>query len=114
VEAPFLKRYALSSPSAHRHHADTYRNLEAIPEAAQTDEFHGDEGLSLKIALGSYRMFFLPETEDYFYRTRQSGDIEALRAKEDKYAAAAKKRMDEKYATPPAADQSAGKATAAT
>lgn len=86
--------------------ADACRNLEAIPEAAQTDEFHGEEGLSLKIALGSYRMFFLPETEDHFYRTRQPADVEALRAKEEKYAAAAKKRMDEKYAAPPTAGQS--------
>jgi hypothetical protein len=38
------------------------RNLEKIPDEVQETQFGGNENLSLKIAYGSFRMFFVPGT----------------------------------------------------
>lgn len=65
----------------------------------QETQFGGNENLSLKIAYGSYRMFFVPgtpshqycisnkaneftETEDYFHRSRPIEQLESFEAKE--------------------------------
>lgn len=77
------------------------RNIETISDEAQNDEFRSEEGLALKIAVGNYRMFFLPETEDSFTRVRSKDECAELDAKEQKYMAAAKKRMEEKYRNAP-------------
>lgn len=71
-----------------------------MSEATQAKEFNGEEGLSLKIALGSYRMFFIPETEDYFHRTRSQAEIEKNDAREAKVAEGAKTSFHEDYSRP--------------
>lgn len=82
---------------------DRLRNLETVEASRQEQEFHGEEGLSLKIALGSYRMFFIPETEDYFYRTRTPAEVAKLRKHEEALEAEAKARFEQTYAAPPSA-----------
>ena len=47
------------------------RNLEKIPDQVQETQFGGNENLSLKIAYGSFRMFFVPGTSFPSWR-RQS------------------------------------------
>jgi len=47
------------------------RNLEKMPDGVQETQFGGNENLSLKIAYGSFRMFFVPGTLHSFLR-RQS------------------------------------------
>lgn len=51
----------------------------------------------MKIALGSYRLFYIPRTEDNYCRIREEADLEALRIKERKYDAACKKRFNDLY-----------------
>lgn len=45
--------------------ADYTRTLADLPE---DDAFQSTSGLEIKIALGNYRIFYTPDTEDYFYR----------------------------------------------
>jgi paired amphipathic helix protein Sin3a len=81
VKGPFLKR-----------------NLENLSVQNQADQLQFKENLQLKVALGSYLLFFVPgtrkpirsswimltiaETEDYFHRSRPLEELQAFNAKE--------------------------------
>ena len=49
-------------------------------------------------------MFFIPETEDYFFRTRPSADIAMLQKAEESAEKAARARFNETYANPPGSE----------
>ncbi|WWC60485.1 uncharacterized protein I303_103058 [Kwoniella dejecticola CBS 10117] len=53
------------------------------------------DGMEIKVALGNYRMFFTPDTEDYFHLIRKSDEIVESDKQEKKYIEGAQKRLDE-------------------
>ena len=71
------------------------RTLVDIPESSIEEGFETKSGLEIKIALGNYRMFYTPDTEDYFHRKRTSAELVDQDTKETEEAAAAKKRLEE-------------------
>ena len=52
------------------------RNYRAVKKAPIALPSHGHSGLEIKICVRTYRMFFVSETEDTFYRAWNSKDIE--------------------------------------
>ena len=71
------------------------RNLAEIPDDAAPNAFETRSGLEIKVALGNYRMFFTPETEDYFHRNRTPAEMVESDLKEEAMTEVAKKRLDE-------------------
>ncbi|ORY28618.1 hypothetical protein BCR39DRAFT_534412 [Naematelia encephala] len=78
VDEPFLKR-----------------TLREIPQDSGADMFETTSGLDVKIALGNYRMFFSPQTEDYFHRKRLPAEVVEMDLKETSLAEDATKRLEE-------------------
>ncbi|KAL7423639.1 hypothetical protein Q5752_001220 [Cryptotrichosporon argae] len=65
------------------------RNLADIPETVGSDAFTTSSGLQFRIAMGSYRAFFTPDTEDYYHR-----QTDPAPAEDGKALADAKERRD--------------------
>lgn len=57
--------------------------------------FDTNSGLQFRVALGNYRLFYTPGTEDYFHRKRPAALVEAMDAHEKRFVEAASKRLDE-------------------
>lgn len=66
MDQPFLNRYVGICRIAIAEL--TCRSLTDIAENLPPKSFETKSGLEIKIALGNYRMFFTPGTEDYFHR----------------------------------------------
>ncbi|WRT65870.1 uncharacterized protein IL334_002821 [Kwoniella shivajii] len=66
------------------------KDLQLAPDSIVTKD-----GMEIKIALGNYRMFFTPDTEDYFHLKRSATEVIDTDAKEKAYLMGAKKRLDE-------------------
>ncbi|KAK4683853.1 paired amphipathic helix protein Sin3a, partial [Tremellales sp. Uapishka_1] len=70
------------------------RTLVDIPKDLSKESFDISSQMEIKIALSSYRMFFTPETEDYFHRKRSPAEVAESDAKEEADSEAAKKRLE--------------------
>jgi len=94
VDQPFLNRQVHTFPEAA---ILTFRSLADIPEDANAGAFETKSGLEIKIALGNYRMFFTPGTEDYFHRQSRStrAQIAESDAKDESNREEATKKLDE-------------------
>jgi paired amphipathic helix protein Sin3a len=71
------------------------RSLLEPSASVASQEFTIESGLTIKIALGNYRIFYTPETEEYIHRRRSGAEIEVMEARETKAAEGAKKRLDD-------------------
>ncbi len=90
VEAPFL-----------------HRNLEERTGMSADDlSFTVTNGLNFRVALGSYRIFYTGDSEDYYQRHRPTQEETDLQTMEDKYLDAAGKRLEE-WINKPAAEAEA-------
>ncbi|ORX34170.1 hypothetical protein BD324DRAFT_636920 [Kockovaella imperatae] len=89
------------------------RNLTDIPEDIAPNSFDTHSGLEIKIALGNYRMFFTPETEDFFHRKRSMNELAELEKSNETATAAAKDRLakfvNDKINPPAEAAQASGR-----
>lgn len=63
------------------------RTTQKLPENTGPEAFVESSGLKFRVALGNYRIFYIPGTEDYFHRVGEEDDEPANDA--------AKKRLDE-------------------
>ncbi|WVR05681.1 hypothetical protein IAU60_002703 [Kwoniella sp. DSM 27419] len=97
----YIESYVLTHPTeglAHR--VDPPLLQRNVPEqATEFQEMHRAafdirDGMEIKIALGNYRMFFTPATEDYFHHHRSKAECDESDAREAKYLEEAKKRLD--------------------
>lgn len=77
VDQPFLNRWVSPSFQVHLAHLST---LMEIPGDVPPKSFETKSGLEIKIALGNYRMFFTPGTEDYFHRYTKDISAESSEA----------------------------------
>jgi paired amphipathic helix protein Sin3a len=74
----------------------TPSTLAEIPEDLPPKSFETKSGLEIKIALGNYRMFFTPGTEDYFHRfSKDAKDTAATSTSESEAAEQGKKKLEE-------------------
>jgi hypothetical protein len=51
--------------------------MHPLPPAAEcspSSAFIADSGLEIKVCIGSYKLFFVPETEDFFARRLSEGE----------------------------------------
>ena len=70
--------------------------LAEIPEDLPPKSFETKSGLEIKIALGNYRMFFTPGTEDYFHRfSKDVKDAATTSASETEAAEQGKKKLND-------------------
>jgi hypothetical protein len=60
VKQPFLRR--------------TMHPLPPAAECSPSSAFIADSGLEIKVCIGSYKLFFVPETEDFFARRLSEGE----------------------------------------
>ncbi|OXG25638.1 paired amphipathic helix protein Sin3a [Cryptococcus neoformans Tu259-1] len=63
VDSPFLRRNITKI-----HSREEELSASAGPSSSAKNNVEAKDGLEIKIALGNYRMFFTPGTEDYFHR----------------------------------------------
>ncbi|WVW80329.1 hypothetical protein I302_102309 [Kwoniella bestiolae CBS 10118] len=94
----YIESYILTHPTEGLpHRVDPpllQRNLDENLNLS-SDQIITKDGMEIKIALGNYRMFFTPDTEDYFHLIRKSDEITENEKKETAYLEGAKKRLDE-------------------
>ncbi|WWC68464.1 uncharacterized protein I206_102392 [Kwoniella pini CBS 10737] len=94
----YIESYVLTHPTEGLpHRVDPpllQRNLDD-EITLSSDSVITKDGMEIKIALGNYRMFFTPDTEDYFHLIRKPDEIAELNKKEETYLEGAKKRLDD-------------------
>ncbi|OCF56596.1 paired amphipathic helix protein Sin3a [Kwoniella mangroviensis CBS 10435] len=94
----YIESYILTHPTEGLpHRVDPpllQRNLDENLKLSSNEVITKD-GIEIKIALGNYRMFFTPDTEDYFHLIRNSTEINETEQKEKTYLEGAKKRLDD-------------------
>ncbi|WVQ97064.1 hypothetical protein IAU59_004174 [Kwoniella sp. CBS 9459] len=92
----YIESYVLTHPTEGLpHRVDPpllQRNLDQ--SEMQAEWVDTKDGMEIKIALGNYRMFFTPDTEDYFHYKRSSAEIKQSDDMEKAYLEAAGKRLN--------------------
>nr|XP_031858732.1 uncharacterized protein CI109_005826 [Kwoniella shandongensis]KAA5525804.1 hypothetical protein CI109_005826 [Kwoniella shandongensis] len=94
----YIESYVLTHPTEGLPHRvdppllqrNVDKDLQLAHESVETKD-----GMDIKIALGNYRMFFTPETEDYFHHKRTPAEQVELNLKEESYLESAKRRLEE-------------------
>lgn len=71
------------------------RTLGDMSEDISEGAFQTNSGLQFRVALGNYRLFYTPGTEDFFHRRRPATELAAQDAQEKRFIEAAAKRLDE-------------------
>ncbi|WWC87985.1 uncharacterized protein L201_002887 [Kwoniella dendrophila CBS 6074] len=93
----YIESYVLTHPTEGLpHRVDPpllQRNLDD-EVTLSTDSIVTKDGMEIKIALGNYRMFFTPDTEDYFHHKRNSAEIAKYDEKEAAYSKAAGEKLE--------------------
>lgn len=69
------------------------RTLGEIPDDLGPEVFKSKSELQFRVALGNYRIFYSPNTEDVFYRQRSEGTVREDDAREKQYLEGATKRL---------------------
>lgn len=112
----YIDSYVLTHPTEGLPHRTEEpfmeRTIRAIPDSTPLTVFQTSSELSFRVALGNYRIFYQPNTEDYYHRVRSADEIKAAEEGEARYLATATEKLD-KWIAQNLADAEAAEAAAA-
>lgn len=70
------------------------RNMQSLPSAPSPSAYIAESGLEIKVCIGSYKLFFVPDTEDFFSRRLSTAEEHVRKEAAEQRRKAAKAKLD--------------------